>query len=349
MTHTPARSRQAAQADTLVRELQRRFVAALEQLADEHGHAQRFRPVGWLRDQGRHGGGTRLEAMDHPLFNRASVNVSQVHYDDDPSRRLGSATAISTIIHPAHPLAPSVHMHISWTEMKRGDGYWRIMADLNPAIEDPAASARFCQALQAVAPTQYAAAMAQGARYFYIPALQRHRGVAHFYLEQYHSGDFATDLRLARSVGEATIDCYVSILRDCLRDAAPPSEAQRQAQLAYHTLYFFQVLTLDRGTTAGLLVHDQNDIGILGSLPARIDRTLLADWRKRLPQPQDVLLDTLLQVLPKTVPTPIDEATKAKLAHVVRRHYRMHPQALDLQAAVDATPDTIGQHGQQRD
>ena len=44
----------------------------------------------------------------------------------------------------------------------------------------------------------------------------------------------------------------------------------RKKQLAYHTRYFYQVLLLDRGTTAGLLVHDDNDVGTLGSLPGQV-------------------------------------------------------------------------------
>ncbi|RMH61886.1 MAG: coproporphyrinogen III oxidase [Zetaproteobacteria bacterium] len=340
MSYTHAQSSKASAALELVEDLQQRFVAALERLAG----SQCFQAVHWRRDEGRHGGGMRLEAGEEGMFNRASVNVSQVHYDDDPARRLGSATALSTIIHPAHPLAPSVHIHISYTELKSGDGYWRIMADLNPAIEDASSRDRFRQTLQAAAPTHFEEAMAQGERYFFIPALGRHRGVAHFYLEQFTSGDFSADLALARAVGEAAIDGYVAILADILPGATPPSAAQLQAQLAYHTLYFFQVLTLDRGTTAGLLVHDQNDIGILGSLPARIDRALLATWRKRLPKPQDALLDALLSVLPKTSPTPIDQTAKARLAHVVRQHYRAHPEALKLQATGNTTPATVQQH-----
>jgi len=33
--------------------------------------------------------------------------------------------------------------------------------------------------------------------------------------------------------------------------------------------------TADRGTTSGLLVHDENDVGILGSLPSHVDKKLL--------------------------------------------------------------------------
>jgi coproporphyrinogen III oxidase len=40
--------------------------------------------VAWLRDGGSHGGGTRYELEGTRLFNRASVNVSSVHYRDKP-------------------------------------------------------------------------------------------------------------------------------------------------------------------------------------------------------------------------------------------------------------------------
>lgn len=344
MTRIPAQSAPAATALQLVSNLQQRFVAGLEQLAEGQGDSHRFTAVEWLRDEGRHGGGIRFEIADTPVFGRGSVNVSQVHYDDEPARRLGSATAISTIIHPRHPLAPSVHIHISWTEMKDGAGYWRIMADLNPAIENPLATRQFMDALKHAAPAQFAEATAQGDRYFYIPALKRHRGAGHFYLESYRTNDAAADLALASRTGATAIDTYIQILADSLRSAPMPDEEQCRMQLAYHTLYFFQVLTLDRGTTSGLLVHDQNDIGILGSLPAYIDRELLQSWRAQLPHPQEYLLDALLDALPEISPCPVDEASKARLAQAVRQHYTAHPQALKLQASADAIPPTVQNH-----
>ncbi len=339
MSRIPANSEQAAQALALVEALQYRFVAGLEKLGGE-----KFTATEWLRDGGRHGGGQRFGITDSALLGRASVNVSQVHYDDEPDRRLGSASAISTIVHPVHPLAPSVHIHISWTEQKDGGGYWRIMADLNPSIANDADRDRFTEALRQAAPGQYAEAAGQGDRYFFIPALNRHRGITHFYLENYSSGDFAADHALALRVGEAAIDTYVSILTDAVADAAEPSEEQRAAQLAYHTLYFFQVLTLDRGTTTGLIVHDQNDVGILGSLPACIDKNLLASWRSRMAEPQDHLLDQLVAALPNQGICVIDETVKQRLADAVRAHYRAYPESLDMQASGNSTPPTIDNH-----
>jgi len=344
MKRTPAISTSACRALALVSTLQQRFVQGLEGLAREQGSAQRFTDVEWLRDGGRHGGGVRFETADGDLFGRGSVNVSQVHYDDMPEKKLASANAISTIIHPVHPMAPSVHIHISWTEMKDGTGYWRMMADLNPSNEVETDRAAFLDALRKAAPEQFNEATAQGDRYFHIPVLGRHRGVAHFYLENYNSDHAAADFALAKSVGEAAIDIYLSILRHALHTAPAPTEAQLARQLAYHTLYFFQVLTLDRGTTTGLLVHDQNDVGIMGSLPAHVDRDLLAAWIGNMPAPQEKLLTGLIDALPAGSPCLVDEAVKQRLAAVVRAHYHAHPEAIAMQATGDVTPTTVQNH-----
>jgi coproporphyrinogen III oxidase len=338
MDITFATSESAAQVLRLVESLQARFVRSLE----ERGGTS-FSETRWGRDNGRHGGGVRYGINDSDLLGRASVNVSQVHYDDEPGRSLGSASALSTIVHPAHPSAPSIHIHLSWTEMKTGKGYWRMMADLNPAIPSETVRRKFLEALSGAAPNSFAEASEQGDRYFYIPALDRCRGVAHFYLESYNSGRFEDDYALANAVGETAIDTYMEILRNLPKDA-PIQEREQAEQLAYHSLYFFQVLTLDRGTTAGLLVHNQNDIGILGSLPARVDKDLLRSWRSRMPIPQDLLLDRILEALPDGVVCRVDHEVKQRLADAVRDHYSLHPEALDLQASGNSAPPTVENH-----
>ncbi len=299
--------------------LQRRFVDSLGR-ADFLSHQ-------WLRDEGRHGGGERFSCAETERFNRASVNVSCVHYDDDPQRKLASATALSTIIHPRHPLAPSLHLHASFTQMRDGKGSWRLMADLNPSQENAAQKDRFEASLRQVAPGSFDEAHAQGERYFFIPVLGRHRGVTHFYLEDFSTGDFAADRTFAERFVSSVMDTCLELLRAPL---PAPTEADREKQLAYHTLYLFQVLTLDRGTTSGLLIHDQNDLGVMGSLPSWVDRLLLASWEPRMPKPQDELIRALVAVLPDSHVT--DEVRLA-LARVVRAHYRAHPEAIDLQAA----------------
>lgn len=344
MTIIKAKSSRAEWAYLLVCELQRRFVSRLNKISDQFGNGQPFVPIEWLRDEGKHGGGIRFMATDNTLFNRGSVNISQVQYDDDQTKKLASASAISTIIHPANPLAPSVHIHISWTEMKDGYGYWRVMADLNPSNEDDADKEQFEENLRRAAPKQYDEAAKQGDCYFYIPVLERHRGVTHFYLENYFSDDFNTDLELAKTVGEAAIDSYCAILSAALKTRTLPTDQNRDKQLNYHTLYFFQVLTLDRGTTSGLLVHDQNDIGILASLPSTINRVLLVSWVQKMPSPQDQLLQNILACLPVTDICLIEDNTKRALANCVRQHYLIHPEAIDLQARGNVIPSTVNNH-----
>ncbi|MBX7101374.1 MAG: coproporphyrinogen III oxidase [Myxococcaceae bacterium] len=336
MPRTPAASPRSAAALTLVEGLQRRFAQGLEAFSGE-----RLASVEWLRDSGRHGGGMRHVAAETRTFNRAAINVSSVHYDDEPAKKLAGATALSTIIHPDNPLAPSVHMHLSYTELRDGSGSWRLMADLNPSNDDQSQKVRFIESLKRAAPALYAEAARQGDRYFFIPALGRHRGITHFYVEQHSSGDFEQDLALAQRIGASTIDTYLELLRSAPTTA---DEKARAKQLWYHTAYLFQVLTLDRGTTSGLLVHDQNDVGIMGSLPARVDRALLATWAALVPPPQDELVRTLVDALPASVPAPVSDEVRAVLAGIVRRHYQRHPHALDLQAAGDVLPPTVDNH-----
>jgi coproporphyrinogen III oxidase len=342
----PAKSPQAHEANLLVIGLQAYFVTKLNAVALEFGEGKSCVEVEWERDNGNHGGGVRYEARDEAIFNRGSVNISQVHYDDDPEKKLGSATAISTIIHPHNPHAPSMHMHISWTEMRDGSGYWRIMADLNPSIlsESPFDKKAFSDMLERVTCELYEDGAKQGDRYFNIPVLERHRGVSHYYLEGYNSGKFEKDKKFAKKVGESVIDRYITNISKKIAGFTTITDADKQEQLDYHTLYLFQVLTLDRGTTSGLLVHDQNDVGIMGSIPSHVNRELLKSWVKKMPKPQDELVKALLKALPKKMPTPVDEKTKKSLAQAVRKHYAKYPQALHMQASGNIVPPTVDNH-----
>ncbi len=336
---------EAKSANELVESLQNYFVTKLNDISYKFGNGQEFEAVEWLRDEGRHGGGIRFEARDESVFNRASVNISQVHYDDDNTKRLNSATAISCIIHPQNPHAPSMHMHFSWTQLRDGKGYWRLMADLNPSIITDVSKRTFDIMLESASGEKYSKeGKAQGERYFNIPVLGRRRGVSHFYQEGFNTGDFETDRAYVEQFAKKVVDAYIGIIVQALQNHITFTKEEKQEQLNYHTLYFFQVLTLDRGTTSGLLVHDQNDVGIMGSIPSHINRVLLASWVEKMPKPQDELVTNLLQTLPKENPTPVDIETKMNLAKVIREHYKKYPKALSLQASGKVIPSTVKNH-----
>jgi coproporphyrinogen III oxidase len=325
---------EAKRALELVIRLQKFFATELESLGGD------FRSVSWARDAGRHGGGERFESQDGEFFNRGSINISQVQYEDDPKRPLESATALSAIVHPNDPRHPSLHLHISFTQRKGEEGTWRMMGDLNPSqpTED---GNEFRKALKKFDIQVDVDAFAQGDHYFWIPALERHRGVCHFYLEAYRGQDFETDLQLAEDFGMKTISTYAELLKTKFEGAA--STEQKIRQRKYHTLYFFQVLLLDRGTTAGVLVHDQNDEGILGSLPARVDLPLLKSWHSKLPEMQGLLLEKMIAVLDEGGGA-IDGGVKQQLARTLRLFYKSQPEALKFQAKALSTAETSSPH-----
>ena len=337
-----ASSQNATKALYVVGHLQQRFVEKLNSLSNTYGAGQDFEEVSWIRDEGLHGGGNRFEFRDPTLFNTGSVNVSQIHYDEMPEKNLKSATAISTIIHPKNPHAPSVHIHISLTELRDGSFYWRLMADLNPSIAYEEDRVKFREAMRKVAGDTFIEGEQQGDKYFNIPALERTRGVSHFYLENFKSGQEANDFAFAQLFGEQVIDTYIEIIDAAFKTRTEISSEDKEKQLAYHTLYLFQVLTLDRGTTSGLMVHNQNDIGIMGSLPAFVNRELLLSWTAKVPTPQDKLVESLASCLNED--GRVDEEAKAKLANEVREHYKAHPEALSMQASGNTIPSTVSNH-----
>jgi coproporphyrinogen III oxidase len=342
MQRIKAQDATAQKAEALITHLQDYFVHKLNALSKEIGEDKPFEPVEWFRAGGKFGGGVRYVAQDTVLFNRGSVNMSQVQYESDESKQLNSATALSTIIHPKNPHAPSVHMHISWTQMKDGRGYWRMMADLNPSICKEEDTQRFEQCLQESSGVLFDEAKAQGEKYFYIPALGRHRGVSHFYLENFNSGNAPADAALARTLGEKVVDTYISIIKSRITEHKTYTQEDKDQQLAYHTLYLFQVLTLDRGTTSGLLVHDENDVGIMGSIPSHVDRTLLLSWKERTPAEQECLVEALATCLDES--GVVEDTQKAALAKTAREFYKSHPKALKVQASGHVAVPTVQNH-----
>ena len=78
-------SHAAGDAYRLVSRLQLTFVNGLETVARSVGMPCEMHNSEWFRDQGSHGGGNRF-GLTGPLFNRSSVNISQVHYDDLPGK-----------------------------------------------------------------------------------------------------------------------------------------------------------------------------------------------------------------------------------------------------------------------
>lgn len=291
-----------------------------------------FETILWMRNNGKNGGGARKSAIASAELNRASINVSHIHYDESSKNSLSSASALSTIIHPKSPHFPSMHMHISWTELRDGQKAWRIMADLNPSLYNDQYKEWFLSTFKEAGGAQYQTAIQYGDEYFYIPILDRTRGVAHFYLEAYNTGNFSQDLNFAKNFGQSVVRTYCKIMADALKQNLPVTDQQRSVQIDYHTLYMLQVLTLDKGTTTGLLVHDQNDSGTMASIPSHINVELLKSWIAKAAHPQNLLIEALASELGNEKICLVDETIKKKLADQIRHHYQKFPETLKMQA-----------------
>lgn len=339
-----ASSETAKRALTLLKKHQSNFANLLCQawkISEE-----KISEVDWLRSGGENGGGNRLVIGPSEKINTASINFSQVHYEEDANRQLSSATALSTIIHPSHPIQPSTHIHVSLTEMKTGKKLWRVMGDLNPSHSNEEDKKDFAGAIsQLVDRELFEHGRKQGDKYFFIPALERHRGVFHFYLEGYEGETEEAGFKLADKFLATVTKCYSEIIGRHETQDLPLADGQRDTQLDYHSLYFYQVLLLDRGTTSGILVHNENDQGILGSIPSKVNLDLLRAWSRKSSPLQNKLMTQLIEVFDADSGiVTVGESEKQRLVDTMRQFYTDNPQALELQAAGFTVPPTVKNH-----
>jgi len=320
----------------LINTLQKTFESALLPLCE----TPRSTTFTWLRHGGEYGGGNRI-GFDDAVFNSATLNVSQVFYPQ-AVKPLRCATALSCIVHPSHPMAPSLHLHVSYTARHNEKGYWRIMADLNPSNPVDADTALFVQTLQKFGGKYADEAMQEGDTYFYIPQLMRHRGVAHFYQEAFSLDSFDEEASYVEPLTRAVIAQYTALVTSHLSDAI--EDNVRLAQRFYHTLYLFQVLLLDRGTIAGLVVHDENDLGILGSLPKTIDGYQFKLWVNVCQEAQQPLVQQISDILGTDDEQEVSDEKKLAIASVLRTFYRENPDAMKWLAAGSKAVPTVNNH-----
>ena len=347
-------SKESEDVHKMLSKIQSQFLLSLDELVAPKSTESRWKLLRWDRDGGQHGGGVRFEKTGTELFSRATVNVSNVHFKDVEKYPIDSATALSVILHPKNPYVPSLHFHVSFVETrsKKSTPYWRMIADLNPAIESGQTenAERFkgavSSAIMESVPKEkkrvdgeylFRFATEFGNKYFYVPVLKRFRGVFHFfapYVSPSIGVSSAESKAMAERLSMNVISTYVKIAQQELRLHPHGSLTTKDydRQLFYHTLYFFQVITLDRGTTHGLLAHDQNDIGTLASLPNRVDCSVLRSWQGALKHPQSELLGKVVELLEKSEGD-ISDKTRASLANIIRRHYRTHGVAATKEQA----------------
>jgi coproporphyrinogen III oxidase len=268
--------------------LQKRIIAALEQLEDEAsddlypGAPGRVELRPWTRETGVGGGiGGHLRGR---LIEKAGIHTSAAlakfspemaatmpGADKDPSY---VSASISLIIHPVSPRVPTVHMNTRF--LSTAESWFGGGADLTPMLaaqrtQEAPDTVLFHAAMKAACdpfdPEWYAKYKAWCDEYFYLPHRQEMRGIGGIFYDRHNSGDFEKDFAFTRAVGEAFLDVYQKIVRGHMGE--PWTEAERMEQLVRRGRYVEFNLLYDRGTMFGLKAGGNIET-ILSSMPPMV-------------------------------------------------------------------------------
>jgi coproporphyrinogen III oxidase len=261
-------------------ELRDRICVEFEAIEDEFAGARdkieppgRFERREWQRTGG--GGGT-ISVMHGRVFEKVGVNISTVSGEFSPEFRNeipGAAedprfwaSGISLVAHMWSPLVPAAHMntrHIVTSKAWFGGG-----ADLTPIYPDEAAATEFHGVLAAACaaydPGAYERFKTWCDEYFFLKHRSEPRGVGGIFFDYLDSGESDRDFAFVRSVGEAFLTVFGTIVRQ--RMPLGWTDEQRRHQLVRRGRYVEFNLLYDRGTVFGLKTGG-NPEAILMSLP----------------------------------------------------------------------------------
>lgn len=189
------------------------------------------------------------------------------------------ATAISLIVHPRNPYAPTTHANLRFFLIEADTPVWYFGGgfDLTPyyGFEDDARHWHRTAAT-AVGP-HYPGMKAACDQYFHLPHRGECRGIGGLFFDDWTTDGFDGAFALTRSVGDHFLPAYEPILRR--RIDLPYGERERDWQLYRRGRYVEFNLVIDRGTQYGLQSGRRVE-SVLASLPP------LVRWQYNLqPEP----------------------------------------------------------------
>ena len=239
----------------------------------------------FIADPQQHPGGGLSQPMllaDGDVVEKAAVNFSRSSGAQLPSAATKSrpevagcgfeATAISLIVHPRNPHAPTTHANLRLFVIKDDDGVrdWWFGGGFDPTPyygyeEDCVHWHDMARA--ACAPfgdDVYPELKAWCDRYFYIPHREEARGVGGLFFDDWRRGGFDASFEFVKSVGEHFLKGYLPILQR--RKDTPYAERERAFQLYRRGRYVEFNLVYDRGTKYGLQSGRRTET-VMASMP----------------------------------------------------------------------------------
>jgi coproporphyrinogen III oxidase len=206
------------------------------------------------------------------------------------------AVALSVIVHPRNPYAPTSHCNVRCFVVEAAGGrVWWFGGgfDLTPCygfVEDAVAWHRAARsACERLGAEAYPRFKQWCDEYFFLPHRGEARGVGGIFFDDLDAPDFETCFAFARAVGEAYVKAYLPILRR--RKDLPFGEREREFQLWRRGRYAEFNLAIDRGTRYGLQSGRRVE-SVLASLPPLVRWRY--DWRPEPGSPEARLAEEFL-------------------------------------------------------
>jgi coproporphyrinogen III oxidase len=176
------------------------------------------------------------------------------------------AAAISLIVHPRNPYAPTTHANLRYFLVEADSPVWYFGGgfDLTPYYGFTEDAVHWHTTARAAAGEHYAAMKAACDAYFVLPHRQECRGIGGLFYDDWTVGGFATAFALTRAIGDHFLPAYAPILQRRL--GMPFTERERDWQLYRRGRYAEFNLVIDRGTKYGLQSGRRVE-SVLASLP----------------------------------------------------------------------------------
>ncbi|MBV1905281.1 MAG: oxygen-dependent coproporphyrinogen oxidase [Pseudomonadales bacterium] len=233
------------------------------------------------------GGLSRPRALaDGPVIEKAAVQFSHSLGDSLPPAATDrnphfagkgfQATAISMIVHPLNPYAPTTHMNLRFFLVNTEPASWFFgggfdLTPYYPFLDDVKnwhlVAKEACDPFGSDIYTELKNTCDE---YFYLPHRKETRGVGGIFFDDWNRGGFENSFAFVRSVGEAFLNAYNPIL--IARKDIPWGKRERDFQLIRRGRYAEFNLAIDRGTKYGLQSGRRIE-SVLASLPP------LASWQ----------------------------------------------------------------------
>ena len=256
--------------------LQDRVVAALEALDGEKSFIREDRPGpdGALARPRVLEDGAHIEKAAVQFTHSLGASLPDAATARNPqlAGKSFQATAISLIVHPRNPYAPTTHANLRFFIVEADEPVWYFGGgfDLTPYYGFEEDAVHWHSEAQAATGEHYPQLKKACDEYFYLPHRDECRGVGGVFFDDWTEGGFEASFEFTRSIGDHFLPAYQPIFER--RMHADYGTRERDWQLYRRGRYAEFNLAIDRGTKYGLQSGRRVE-SVLASMPP------LAAWK----------------------------------------------------------------------